>query len=231
MPHIVKSFDEELDRLRDHVLGMSTLAEALFDQAMRALVKGDGALAKRVIEQEPEIDRFEQAVNDQVVRVLALRAPMADDLRLVVSALKVAGNLERIADYSANIARHALSLGSLRPLRSSRLVKHIGTAVHRQLALVLEAYRSRDAEKALAVWNADEGIDDLHSGLFRELLTYMMEDSQNIGPSSHLVFIAKNVERVGDHATNIAEMVYFLISGRTIEGERPKGGRMGALGE
>jgi phosphate transport system protein len=189
---------------------------------MQALVERDTGLAKKVGAGDLEIDQLEQTVNDLVVRVLALRAPMADDLRLVVTALKVSTDLERIADYAANIARRSLSLDARHSLPSVRTVRRIGILVQRQLKDVLDAYWQQDADKALTVWISDQEVDEMYSGLFRELLTYMMEDPRNIGPASHLLFVAKNIERIGDHATNISEMVYFIITGRHIEGVRPK---------
>lgn len=222
MEHIVKSFDEELTRLRDTLARMGALAASQFENAMQALTTRDDDLARKVGEGDQEIDQLEQTINDLVVRVLALRAPMADDLRMVVTALKVASDLERVADYAANIARRTLNLNAGAALPSIRTVGRIGTLVKRQLNDVLEAYVQRDADKALAVWNSDQEVDEMYSGLFRELLTYMMEDPKNIGTASHLLFVAKNIERIGDHATNIGEMIYFIITGRRIEGERPK---------
>ncbi len=222
MQHIVKSFDEELTRLRDTLARMGALAETQFENALQALVERDTVLAQKVGAGDQEIDQLEQAINELVVRVLALRAPMADDLRLVITALKVASDLERIADYAANMARRSVNLSGAPSLPSLRTVRRIGTLVQRQLKDVLEASAQRDADKALAVWNSDQEVDEMYSGLFRELLTYMMEDPHNIGAASHLLFVAKNIERIGDHATNIGEMVYFIITGQRIKGERPK---------
>lgn len=222
MAHIVKSFDDALDHLHGTLTGMGTLADGQFEKALEVLIGGDHVLAKQVVDGDQEVDRLEEAVNEQVIRLLALRSPMADDLRLVVSALKVAGDLERIADYAANIARRAQMITTDDTFPSLPSVNRIGRLVHRQLALVLQALSERSAEKATAVWTDDQQIDEAYAGLFRELLTYMMENPRNIGPCSHLLFIAKNMERIGDHATNIAEMVYFLATGHQIDGERPK---------
>lgn len=230
MEHIVKSFDEELTRLRDTLARMGSQAASQFAKAMQALTERDDVLAQAVGGDDAEIDRMEQSINELVVRVLALRAPMADDLRLVVTALKMASDLERIADYAANIARRSLSLGEVPALPSIRTVARIGTLVDRQLRNVLDAYVERDADKALNVWNGDKDVDEMYSGLFRELLTYMMEDPKTIGTASHLLFIAKNIERIGDHATNIGEMVHFIITGRRIEGERPKSDSSSSVG-
>ncbi len=230
MQHTVKSFDEELTRLRDILARMGKLAAGQFEHAMQALVERDAVLAQKVGTSDLEIDQLEQTVNELVVRVLALRAPMADDLRMVVTALKVASDLERIADYAANIARRSLSLSATPSLPSIRTVRRIGVLVQRQLNDVLDAYTSQDADKAMAVWNSDQEVDEMYSGLFRELLTYMMEDPHNIGSASHLLFVAKNIERIGDHATNISEMIYFIITGRHIEGERPKNDSSSSVG-
>jgi phosphate transport system protein len=222
MQHTVKSFDEELTRLSAMLAQMGKLAETQFDQALQALVNQDNVLAQTVSDGDLEIDQLEQAVNELVVRVLALRSPMADDLRVVITSLKISSDLERIADYAANIARRTSSLSGKPSLPTIRTVKRMGVLVQRQLHDVLDAYVARDADKAMAVWNSDQQVDEIYSGLFRELLTYMMEDPQNIGPASQLLFVAKNIERIGDHATNISEMIYYIITGRRIEGERPK---------
>jgi phosphate transport system protein len=222
MEHTVKSFDEELARLRDALTQMGKLASAQVDNAVRALVKRDAVLAQKVVESDAEIDHLEQTVHELVVRILALRAPVADDLRIVVTALKVSSDLERIADNAVNIAKRSMNLGDMPILPAVRTVSRISVLVLRQLADVLDAYLERDADKALAVWNNDREVDEMYSGLFRELLTYMMEDARNIGPASHLLFVAKNIERIGDHATNISEMVYFIITGHRVEGLRPK---------
>jgi phosphate transport system protein len=222
MQHTVKSFDEELTRLSDFLARMGSLTEQQFAQALEALVRRDADLARKVCAGDLEIDQIEHAINELVIRVLALRSPVADDLRLVITALKIASDLERIADYAANIAKRSLSVTEELALPSIGAVHRIGVLVQRQLRDTLDANLHRDAEKALAVWNSDLQVDEMYSGLFRELLTYMMEDPHTIGPASHLLFVAKNIERIGDHATNISEMVYFIITGQRIEGERPK---------
>jgi phosphate transport system protein len=147
---------------------------------------------------------------------------LADDLRTVVAALKIASDFERIADYAANIARRSQLLNAHAQLPAISTVRRMGTLVERQIEDVTQAQLNRDAEKAVAVWNNDLAVDETYSSLFRELLTYMMEDPHTIGPASHLLFIAKNIERIGDHTTNISEMVYFVITGKYIEGDRPK---------
>ena len=221
-PHILKSFDEALNTLHGQVSRMGVLAEHQLGRAIQALAERNDELAGNVVQADAEIDALEAAANDQVVRVLALRAPVADDLRVVLTALKVAGALERVADYAANIAKRSIVLSSLPQVPTVRPLQRLGKLVHGLLAEALTAYEERDADKALEVWNRDKEVDEQYSGLFRELLTYMMEDSRNITPCSHLLFIAKNIERIGDHTTNICEMVYFLTTGHPIEGARPK---------
>jgi phosphate transport system protein len=231
MPHIVKSFDDELDQLKQTLLHMGDLARTQLTRALAAMDSQNEDLAHQVIDDDDEIDRLEMDINERVIRVLALRAPFADDLRSVVAALKIAQDLERIADYAANIAKRALLLNQGALLPPVHAVLRMGVLVERQIADVAKAYHDRDASQALAVWNSDLPIDEAYSGLFRELLTYMLEDPHAIGPASHLLFIAKNIERIGDHATNISEMVYFVITGRYIEGNRPKGPATDAIGD
>jgi len=222
-PHIVKSFDEALNVLHQQVSRMGALAEHQLTLAIEALVSRNDDLAHKIIQADAEIDALEASANEQVLRVLALRAPVADDLRVVITALKVAGDLERIADYAANIAKRALVLNT-QPviLPSVRPLQTLGKLVLSLLSEILTAYEEPNPEKALAAWKRDQEVDAQYSSLFRELLTYMMEDPRNITPCSHLLFIAKNIERIGDHATNIAEMAYFLATGNSIEGVRPK---------
>jgi phosphate transport system protein len=220
--HIVKSFDDELTHLHDTIARMGKLAQEQFDQAIRALVKLDAELAARTIAADAEVDALNEAVNEHVLRILALRAPMADDLRLVVTAMKVASTLERVADLASNTAKRSMVLRGQTALPAIRSVKRMAVMVRRMLSDVVSAYVARDAEKAMAVWAGDQEVDGAYSALFRELLTYMMEDPRNIAASSHLLFIAKNIERIGDHATNMGEMVHFLVTGRRIAGDRPK---------
>lgn len=220
--HIVKSYDDELKRLHDALARMAGLAESQLSKAIEALEKRDSDLAGRVMTADPEIDALEHFINEQTVRVLALRSPVADDLRLVLSALKAAGDIERIADHAANAAKRSLVLNQLPPVAPMRSLVRMGKLVAEMLNEVLDAFLAHDAERALAVRSRDQEVDDLYSSLFREILTYMMEDPRTITSCSHLMFIAKNIERVGDHATNIAEMTYFLATGRSLNDQRPK---------
>ena len=221
--HIVKAFDEDLKRLNNVIAEMGGLAEAQLSRAIDCLVRRNSELATQVVQDDKRIDALETEVGQMTVRMLALRQPMAQDLREVVAAIKIASDIERIGDYAKNIAKRALQLNQLGPLRPVSSIPRMGRLAQQIVKDVLDAYVEKDAALALAAWRRDEEIDDLYTSLFRELLTYMMEDPRNIGPSTHLLFIAKNIERIGDHATNIAETVHFLALGRSIEETRPKG--------
>lgn len=220
--HIVKSYDEELKKLNDALARMGGLVEVQLRLAMEALDKRDSDTASRVMTDDSKVDECEHFVNEQTVRLLALRAPVADDLRMVIASLKVAGDLERIADHAANAAKRSLVLNQMPQVAPMRSLVRMGKLVQTLLAEVLGAFLSHDAERALSVRSRDQEVDDLYSSLFREILTYMMEDPRTITACSHLMFIAKNIERIGDHATNIAEMTYFLVTGRSLNDQRPK---------
>jgi phosphate transport system protein len=221
--HIVKSFDESLLRLSETVQRMGGLAEAQLASAVDAVVRRDAELAARVVEEDPKVDELERQIDEMVMRLLALRAPVASDLRLVLSTLRIANDIERIADYAKNVAKRAIALSQIAPLKPTHAVPRMAKVVQEMIKDVLDAYANRDVERADAVWQRDAELDDMYSSLFRELLTYMMEDARNITGSTHLLFIAKNIERIGDHATNIAEQVHFLVTGVPIDAVRPKG--------
>lgn len=221
--HIVKSFDEELKRLAQIIVQMGGLAEAQLQAAIEALARRDGALAGEVVRGDARIDALEHEVDALVVRLLALRQPMAQDLREVVAALKISSDLERIGDYAANVGKRAIALAQTPPVRPAHSIPRMGRLVQQIIHDVLDSYAARDAAKALAAWQRDEEVDEMYNSLFRELLTYMMEDPRNISPCTHLLFVAKNIERIGDHATNIAETIHFQVVGRPIEAARPKG--------
>lgn len=221
--HTVKSFSEELASLSAAVAHMGGLAEQQLAQAVQAISRRDSGLAEKTIADDTLIDELEVQIETDSVRVLALRQPMAQDLREVVSAVKISSDLERVGDLSKNIAKRTLLLNKEEPVRLTKGSTHMGRMVLTQLKDVLDAFSSRDAEKALAVWGRDEEIDELYNSLFRELLTYMMEDPRTIGSCAHLLFVAKNLERIGDHATNVAEIVYYLVVGKRLDDERPKG--------
>ncbi len=221
--HIVKSFDSELKLLTQEIAQMGGLAEAQLAQAIDALARRDSAAAQQAIDSDKKIDALETDVGNLTIRLLALRQPMAADLREVVAAIKISSDIERIGDYAKNIAKRALQLNQQQPLRPMSSIPRMGRLAQQIVKGVLDAYVEKDADRAVAAWRSDEEIDEMYTSLFRELLTYMMEDPRNIGPSTHLLFIAKNIERIGDHATNIAETVHFLAKGRSIDEARPKG--------
>ncbi len=220
--HIVRSFAQELQRLSNLVTQMGGVAEAQVEAALRAVARRDAALAAQVMEADRRIDGYERDIDAEVVRLLALRQPMARDLREIVSALKIAADLERIGDYAANIAKRSLALARLPPVRPASAVPRMGRLVGAILKDVLDAYTERDVAKAVAARARDEELDDLYTGLFREILTDMMEDPRTITPCTHLLFMAKNLERIGDHATNVAETIHFLVVGVPLADERPK---------
>jgi phosphate transport system protein len=216
--HTLKAFDQDLAELRGLITNMGSFAEAAIEEAMRCLVEHDAAAAQQLVEADVQLDELEAEAERRVVELIALRAPMADDLREAIAALKIAGVVERIGDYAKNIARrvrrlperkHAIEPLSLLP----EMAKMASAMVHD----VLAAFVDRDPELAQAVCRRDDALDEFYETIFRTLLTYMMENPQNIGPSTTLLFVAKNLERIGDHATNIAEMVYYAATGDRLE--------------
>jgi phosphate transport system protein len=223
MEHTVKSFDEQLRRLNEIILRMGGLAEAALSSAMQAVTKRDVDLAAEIVRDDAKIDELNREVDELAVRLLALRQPMANDLREIVAALRISADVERIGDYAANIAKRAIAMSEMRPSRSVPGIARMGRLAQRLIKDVLDSYAEKNAEKAVAVWARDEEIDDAYNSLFRETLTYMMEDARAITPSAHLLFIAKNIERIGDHATNVAETIYFMVKGKPLKESRPKG--------
>lgn len=221
-PHTVKAFDQELGKLNQTLARMGGLAEAQLSTALQAMVSGDHALIDQVIGGDDQVDEAEEDINEQVVRMIALRQPVADDLRTVMSSMKVATALERISDHATSTAYRVrkLQAGDAGPAVKS--VARLGWLVVDMLKEALDTFMARDADRAVKVWQRDSEVDDLYSSLFRELLTYMMEDPRKITPCIHLMFIAKNLERVGDHATNLAETTYFIVHGTQLKEERPK---------
>jgi len=215
--HIVRSYEEELSLLNNKIAKMGGLAEQVLGQSFDALERRDPELAAATINEDEAIDMLEKEIEEQAVVMIARRQPMAYDLRQIMAALRISSELERIGDLGKNIAKRAVAVVS------EQQPKHMGELALGQLKEVLDAFIERDADRALKVWYKDEEIDAMYNSLFRELLTYMMEDPRNIGLCTHLLFGAKNIERIGDHATNIAETVYYLVHGRPITDQRPKG--------
>lgn len=221
--HIVTSFDDELKELRSLILRMGGLAETQLASAIQAVTRMDAHLAEQVIAADKKIDALDRQVGELCTRMLALRQPMAVDLRAILTSLKVAGGLERIGDLAKNLAKRSLALNNRPPPAEIFGFKRMARLVEAMIKDVLDAYSEQDLEKAIDVWHRDEEVDALYNSLFRELLTYMMEDPRTITAGTHMMFMAKNIERMGDHATNIAEDVHYMISGDSIEDERPKG--------
>ena len=221
--HIVKSYELELKRLRDRIAQMGGLVESQVANAAQAVVDGNASAATQAVELDPQVDGLEREIEQFVIKLLALRQPMAVDLRHIVAALKMTGDLERIGDYAANIAKRSIVLGQFSLPFSLAGVGHMARLVQENLKLVIDAISENDAEKAVQVWHSDRAVDDIYNAIFRELVTYMMEDARNITPCTHLLFIAKNFERIGDHATNIAETVHYAVTGEVLPEGRPKG--------
>jgi phosphate transport system protein len=201
---------------------MGGLVESLVNDSITAVVRRDTALAQSVIERDPRVDASHRDMERRVTRMVALRQPVAIDLRETLSAWKIAGDLERIGDLAKNISKRTLVLNQADPVQLTRSIERMGRLAGSHLKQVLDAYSQRDADLGIGVWYRDEEIDAYYNSLFRELLTYMMEDPRTIGPCAHLLFIAKNIERIGDHCTNIAETVHYLVTGEEMPVNRPK---------
>ena len=224
MAHIVASFDEDLVQVQARISEMGGLCEELLSKALESVQTRDAALAREVIERDRALDAMETALEEAVVKIIALRQPVAGDLRVLIAALKIASTLERIGDLAKNIAKRAIPLSSARrsssPPRSCAWARRHST----QLSDVLNAHASRDVDLAIQIWNQDYEIDEMYNAIFREVVTYMVEDSRLIGVGAQLMFIAKNLERIGDHTTHISEMIYYIVTGQ-LAGRRPAQGR------
>ena len=221
--HIVKSFDDELIHLNSTISRMGQLSQTQLAGAIDALLLRDTAVAARVVREDFEVDELERELDARAVRVLALRQPIARDLREVLSALRIAAEFERICDFAANIAKRSIALDGHSPDEWINELAELGNLVLKQIAAVVAAFQERDANKAMAVWAQDEMIDDTHTEIYRRIIDYMKADPARVPVGAHLLFIAKNIERIGDHATNIAEWVYYLVTGEILAGPRPKG--------
>ncbi len=222
--HIVKAYDEELRKLDTVIAEMGGLAESQLSEAIQALIKRDGEMAERVAARDGRIDELEREVNSFAIRILALRQPMAEDLRTVIAALKTANDLERIGDYIRNMCMRTTAVAQTPPIGGgANTIARMGRLVQEMIKNVLDAYINRDAKMAEDVRLRDQEVDQIHNSLFRELLTYMIEDPRNITTCTHLLFIAKNIERIGDHITDVAEHVHLMVVGEELEPGRPKG--------
>lgn len=231
MQHTVTAFDDDLADLSQRIAMMGGLAERSLGDAISALSRNDSALAERVISGDREIDRLERELEENAILTLARRQPVARDLREVMAAIKISADLERIGDLAKNIAKRALVIDT-RSLAKSVIygLEHMSETTLKQLHDVLDSYGNHNTELALEVWERDAEIDAMYTSIFRELLTYMFEDPRSITSSTHLLFAAKNIERIGDHATNIAETIHFLVTGESLNDERPKGDTTPSLG-
>jgi phosphate transport system protein len=230
--HIVHSFDVELQHLRRSISEMGGIAETMLSNATVALVRRNNALAQSVIAADARLDSLQHEIEERGILTIARRQPLAIDLREIISAIRISGDLERIGDLAKNIGKRVLAIGSeLQPQKVVAGVQHISDLALAQLKDVLDAYAQNDAASAVEVWRRDGDIDALHNSLFRELLTYMMEDPRNISFCTHLLFCTKNIERIGDHTTNIAETIHYLVTGESLTAERPKQDGFGATPE
>ncbi len=221
--HIVSSFDNDLIELRARISEMGGAAENQLSMALESLEKRDSALADQVIAKDKRLDALEMEVERLAIQTIAKRQPVAQDLRQVVSAMKLSTTLERVGDLAKNIAKRSKSLAKGDPMKISGSVVRMGRMVLAQLSEVLDAYIKTDVDAAIAVWRRDIEIDETYNSMFRELVTYMMEDPRTISLGSQLLFVAKNLERIGDHATHVAEMIYYVSKGEVLADERPKG--------
>jgi phosphate transport system protein len=221
--HIVSAFDDELKDITGRVAEIGGIAEELIDLSMTALTRVDTEIAQQVITRDRKIDALQRELEERAILMIARRQPMARDLREIIAAIRISNDLERVGDLAKNIAKRVVALqGQIQPKKLVHGVEHIAELSLAQLKNVIDAYSARDLEAAHQVWARDDEIDALYTSLFRELLTYMMEDPRNITFCTHLLFCAKNIERIGDHATNIAETVHYLVTGTTLVDERPK---------
>jgi phosphate transport system protein len=221
--HIVASFDEDLKELAHKISEAGGLAERSVERSVRALVTIDTAEARKVIEDDAQIDDLQREIEEKAITTIARRQPVAQDLREIVAAINIANDLERVGDLAKNTAKRVIAIGpQFQPQQFVHGVEHLAEMAMEQLKNVLDSYVARDLDQALVVWRRDDEIDVLYTSLFRELLTYMMEDPRNISFCTHLLFCAKNIERIGDHATNIAEIIHYLITGVALTDERPK---------
>ncbi|MEZ5934491.1 MAG: phosphate signaling complex protein PhoU [Alphaproteobacteria bacterium] len=214
--HIVKSYDDEINALQRQIIQMGGRVEKQVSEAIRALKDRDVEVAARVIDQDDQIDQMEEAIDKESIRILATRQPMASDLRLVAMATKISNDLERIGDYAANMAKRAISLAKNPPLKPLYTIPHMGHITQAMVKQILDAYVERDSDKAMAAWHRDEEVDQLYDSLFRELMTYMLEDPRHIPTCLDLLAVAKHVERIGDHACNIAEKIHYMVHSERI---------------
>lgn len=222
--HIVSSFGEDIKNLRQKIVEMAKLVQEQFNNAEKALVERDLKLASSVKDRDAIVDHMEQEIEQKAIELIATRSPMADDLREIISAIKICNALERIGDYAKNLSKRVPVINEEKQfVANTTVISQMISIINDMTEDVIDAYNAKDADKAISVWTRDLAVDNLYDSFFRELLTHMMENPRSITSATHLLFIAKNVERAGDHLTNIAEIIYYIIEGRPIEMVRPKG--------
>ena len=221
--HIVSAFDDDLVTVQAKISEMGGVVEELLAASLKAFKNRDADLAREVIVKDKVLDDMEVGLEELATQVIALRQPMAQDLRVLISAIKIASTLERIGDLAKNIARRAIYLADAKPIKVSNSIIQMGKVTRRQLSDILDAHARRDADLAVDIWHRDAELDEMYNAIFREVVTYMMEDSRMIGLGSQLLFVAKNLERIGDHTTHISEMIYYVVKGEPLGDERPKG--------
>lgn len=221
-PHIVQSFEAELKLLDEKIGELSALGREQLAAAVQALENGDVPAAEAIVQRDRRADELEEEIEKACMRMLALRQPYAEDLRLVFSAIRGAAELERVGDYAKNIAKRVAAVASGRPLTAIRSIPHLAALADKTLGMAADAFIGRNAPLARQAWESDRDLDQAYTAFFRETLTYLMEEPRDISAGTHLLFIAKNIERIGDHATNLAEMATYLADGKRMEGERPK---------
>ena len=222
-PHTVKSYEEELKNLNSNIIKMGGFCEKSLGKAIQAITTRNSDNAEAVIKDDEKIDKFETLIEQQVVNLIALRQPMAIDLRETVTALKISSDLERIGDLAKNISKRTLLLNENLPKNLVDAIIRVSSDVQKQLKSILDAYLERSSAMAINVWESDEQIDDLTNLCMQEVIKYLKENEKNLSDGTHLLFVTKNIERIGDHTTNIAEQIYYLVKGEYLEGDRPKG--------
>lgn len=222
--HIVSSFGEDIKNLRQKIVGMAKLVQEQFNNAEQALVERNLTLASSVKDRDTIVDQMEQEIEQKAIELIATRSPMADDLREIISAIKICNALERIGDYAKNLSKRVPVINQEKQfVANTTVISQMISIINDMTEDVIDAYNTKNADKAISVWTRDLAVDNLYDSFFRELLTHMMENPKSITSATHLLFIAKNVERAGDHLTNIAEIIYYIIEGKPIEMMRPKG--------
>lgn len=221
--HTVKLYEEQLQDLSSSIVKMGALAESQLQNAVNALIDKDQEGADETVGRDDRIDEMEKKIEEKVLDLIVLRQPMAIDLRETVSAMKISSDLERIGDLAKNIAKRSRSISVELPDDIKKNIRAVADLVQKTLKLVLDSYIDRDKEKAIKVWSSDEQIDNLVNVTMNSIIKFMSKDKVNIKSSTHLLFASKNLERMGDHATNIAEVIYYLVTGNNVYGERPKG--------